>query len=471
MQVGTSCRRAVLAGAVCLLACHQNNREAASSGSSDGGTGPSIPRVSKVRPLILRLGSKDEKQMRAARAELRTWKDAKAPSPSGAIELLRASASVFPSETPDEARHDGIGTEIIEVVGATPRPEYRPVIEEIFPRLRGRPREEALSLLSVIDDDAAATSFMRLLSANADTVPGLSLLHLREHPHHADVFFPGLLDLTTHHPIADELYLTALEFCLQKKLTPEKLAPRASSLVVAYRAERDWLLPRQRPRGVAWMWADDYSDHRQTAEILLDLAGCLPLADVEKDLTAALAYKDPRLLYFALKSLLAHGRPLSIPAVVAVAGSTEVRNLLYDHLKEKNLTELIPARYRTQAALAESNMVRWLVYPTELGRAPDQIELKKVISLDTESDDGMLDYYLFRFRTLPPHWAAKDGWTAGVAGPFVRKDAPTTDSNGGTFSDFERWDSRTPDEHLGDVQELLEGWRQSRKESSAENGD
>jgi hypothetical protein len=146
-----------------------------------------------------------------------------------------------------------------------------------------------------------------------------------------------------------------------------------------------------------------------------------------------------------------------------------VRNLLFDHLKDKDLTELMPARYRTQAALAESNMVRWLLYPTELGRAPDQIEMKKVLSIDTESDDGILDYYLFRFRTLPPHWAAKDGWMAGVAGPFVRKESPTTDSNGGTFSDFEPWASRTPAEHMGDVQELLEGWRQSRKESSSDD--
>ena len=461
--------RVLVAGAVvCLLACHQN-RETEPARHADGGTGPSIPRVSKVRPLILRLASKDEKQMRAARAELRTWKDAKAPSTSGAIELLRASANVFPAEKPEEALNYGIGNEIIEVVSETPRPEFRPVIEEIFPRLKGRSREQALSLLSIIDDDAAAASFVRLLTANADTVPGLSLLHLRERPHHADVFFPGLLDLTTHHAIADELYLTALEFCLQKKLTTEKLAPRASALVVAYRTERDWLLPRQQSRGIAWMWADQYPDHRQTAEILLDLAGFLPLAEVEKDLTGALGYRDPRLLYFALKALLAHGRPLATGVVATVAASPEVRNLLFDHLKDKDLTELMPARYRTQAALAESNMVRWLVYPTELGRAPDQIEMKKVLSIDTESDDGILDYYLFRFRTLPPHWAAKDGWMAGVAGPFVRKESPTTDSNGGTFSDFEPWASRTPAEHMGDVQELLEGWRQSRKESSSDD--
>jgi len=107
-------------------------------------------------------------------------------------------------------------------------------------------------------------------------------------------------------------------------------------------------------------------------------------------------------------------------------------------------------------------MVRWLVYPTELGRVPDQIELKKVVSVDAGGTDGVLDYYLFRFRTLPPHWAAKNGWMAGVAGPFLQKDGPTTEAQGDTFSEFERWDSRTPEEHVGDVRELLEDWRKRR---------
>jgi hypothetical protein len=75
-------------------------------------------------------------------------------------------------------------------------------------------------------------------------------------------------------------------------------------LLAAYRVERDWLRPKQRPRGLGWMWTDDYQKHRSRASLLLDLAGYLPQADAARDLTDALAFRDPRLVYFALTSLL-----------------------------------------------------------------------------------------------------------------------------------------------------------------------
>jgi hypothetical protein len=73
---------------------------------------------------------------------------------------------------------------------------------------------------------------------------------------------------------------------------------------------------------------------------------------------------------------------------------------------------------------------------------------------------GIYDYYLFRFRTKEPHWAAKDGWIAGVSGPYLRKDEPTTEPLGGTFSTFTKWDAKTPEEHVGDIRELMKRWRE-----------
>jgi hypothetical protein len=456
----------VVWAAACLVACRENHRSPGARVEQKHV--PLVPRASRVPQLVRRLASRDQKEVDAARAELRTWNGAKAPSASASIELLRASAGDFPTDKPGA---NGIATEIIATVASAPRPEYRPVIEEIVPRLTGPAREAALNLLSAIDDRAAAESFIQLMSAHAAELSAMfSLDQLRAHPHHAEVFFPRLLDLARNPALADEMYLTALEFCQKDLLRKETLLQRAGSLHAAYRAERDWLLPRQRARGVAWMWADDYQEHRETASLLLDLATCLPWSEVKTELTEALAYRDPRLLHFTLKSLLAHDQRLPAAAVAAVAASAEMRNFLYDKLNARGMTDLFPARYRTQAALAESNMVGWLTYPTELGRVPDQIELKKVVSVDTESPDGILDYYLFRFRTLPPHWAAKDGWMAGVAGPFLRKEAPTTDAQGDTFSEFERWSARTPEAHVGDVRELLEEWRKRRANASDDGG-
>jgi hypothetical protein len=453
--------------AVLLVGCQQDRP---APGKGDDGTARPVPRASRVRPLVMRLSSSDEKTVAAARVVLRKWTGDKAPSTPEAVELLRASGGTFPLDKADAS--SGVAIEIMQVLADTPRPEYRAVIEELFPRLSRPAREAALILLSVIDDPAAAESFVRLLRAHApETSDMFELQRLRDHPHHADVFFPGLLDLTKHDQLADELYLTALIFCDEGLLSREKLAPRTASLLAAYRAERDWLRAKQRPRGLGWMWTDDYQKHRNRASLLLDLAGYLPGAEATRDLTDALAFRDPRLVYFALTSLLQNEADLPPAAIATVAASPELRNHLYEKLKEPDQEQKMPARYRTQAAFAEAEMVRWLVYPTELGRVPDQIELKKVVSIDAGGKDGALDYYLFRFRTLPGHWAAKDGWMAGVAGPFLRKDAPTTEAQGDTFSEFERWDSRTPAEHVGDVRELLDEWRKRRDAAESEAAD
>ena len=223
----------------------------------------------------MRLSSQDEKTVAAARVVLRKWTGDKAPSVPEAVELLRASGGTFPLDKADGS--SGVAIEIMQVLADTPRPEYRAVIEELFPRLSRPAREAALMLLSVIDDQAAAESFVRLLRAHAaETSDMFELQKLRDKPHHADVFFPALLDLAKHDVLADELYLTALIFCDEGLLSREKLAPRTASLLAAYRAERDWLRPKQRPRGIGWMWTDDYQKHRSRASLLLDLAGYLP---------------------------------------------------------------------------------------------------------------------------------------------------------------------------------------------------
>ena len=100
-------------------------------------------------------------------------------------------------------------------------------------------------------------------------------------------------------------------------------------------------------------------------------------------------------------------------------------------------------------------MVHWLVYPTELARVPDEIELMHTIPVNEGNEDTAAEYYLFRFRTFEPHWAAKDGWMVGWVGPFLLKNVPTIDGDGQTFSEFTPWDSKTPDEHIHWIQDTL----------------
>lgn len=213
------------------------------------------------------------------------------------------------------------------------------------------------------------------------------------------------------------------------------------------------------------MWEEAYGESRNDAALLLDLLGHFPGGRVEKQLQEALEYQDPRLKHFAIISLLRHGKPVDKKHVEDVARHAEMRNWLYSALEKLGKTALFPEKYRTQKSFAEADMVNWLVYPTELNRVPDEIELMKVVTIDTGLPDGIYDYYLFRFRTKKPHWSAKDGWMAGVSGPYLRKDQPTTQALGETFSSFEKWDAKSPSEHVGDTRELMKRWREyhSRK--------
>jgi hypothetical protein len=244
----------------------------------------------------------------------------------------------------------------------------------------------------------------------------------------------------------------------EERFDAATIARLEKRLLEIYSMQKAKLLPAQRVEGTAWMWEESYQGPRGIAGLVLDILGYFSSPEVEAELRQALHYGDPKLKLFAVVSLLRLGKQVEPRYVFEVAANADMRNWLHDRLEELGRLDLFPPALRTQEALAESNMVSWLTYPTELGREPDEIELMKVESFDSGRPDGVLDYYIFRFRTYPPHWAAKNGWMAGVAGPFLRKEAPTTHSYGDTFSKFEPWDSKTPEEHIEGILELVQEW-------------
>jgi len=145
---------------------------------------------------------------------------------------------------------------------------------------------------------------------------------------------------------------------------------------------------------------------------------------------------------FAAISLLRHECEPAKEDIMDIAANSETRNWFYNALVKMGRSEIYPEEYRNQKSFAESNMVEWLVYPTELGRMPDEIELMNVFDIDEK------EYYLFRFRCQSSeHWKEK-GWMAGVAGPFDKRNSPTTLAEGHTFSHFENWESKQPREHF-----------------------
>jgi len=142
---------------------------------------------------------------------------------------------------------------------------------------------------------------------------------------------------------------------------------------------------------------------------------------------------------------LGAGRDPTEADLVAFASDRATRRVLYDVLDHQSKLHLFPRSFLTWEAMAEADLAAWLNHPKELGSPPDEMDLMSRVRAPGAGPDT--HYFVFRFRTKPPHWAAKDGWLAGVAGPYDLSQDPTPYASG-TFSQFESFDSRTPEQHV-----------------------
>ncbi len=166
--------------------------------------------------------------------------------------------------------------------------------------------------------------------------------------------------------------------------------------------------------------------------------------------------RDERILdkLAPVTSALEAGATPDPAALEAAARNPETRRLLYESLEAHERSDLFPRRYYTQEALAEGDLVLWLCHPNELGSAPDEIELVETVRRDSVSGSGQEDWYVFRFRMNPPHWAAGDGWMAGVSGPYEHGAEPSPTAPG-TFSTFAAYRESEVDKYVDFSSDML----------------
>jgi hypothetical protein len=153
------------------------------------------------------------------------------------------------------------------------------------------------------------------------------------------------------------------------------------------------------------------------------------------------------------------GREPDAADIDRLAGDPETRNATWQLLEDANLSQCFPPQYATQQAFAESTLASWLAHPCELGRVPEDLQLAQIVPVETTA--GEFDYYLFRFRTHAPHWAASNGWMAGIAGPFPHGDR-TPNIPCCALSQYERFDAHTPREHVERLHEIIARRRLAR---------
>lgn len=178
----------------------------------------------------------------------------------------------------------------------------------------------------------------------------------------------------------------------------------------------------------------------------IDILGRFPGAEALAFAQRTLAHPNPWPRLFAVRALLLKNGILSREVIEPLAACAQTRALLYRYLAEAGRVNQFPAKWATRSAFAESAMVDWLTYPTELATVPDEIE--EMGRFPATTSEGEAEYFVYRFRTFEPHWAAKEGWMAGVAGPYLCDASLPPRGGGGTFSQFKSWGAMSAEEHL-----------------------
>lgn len=112
------------------------------------------------------------------------------------------------------------------------------------------------------------------------------------------------------------------------------------------------------------------------------------------------------------------GQAVSAQEIEALAARPEIRFMLFAMLRDMKHPELLPTEYCSSVEQGESALAYWMMHPNELQDAPEAIELVETVKRQIEGQET--DFHVYRYKMPAGHWAAKDGWILGLAGPMKR---------------------------------------------------
>lgn len=165
-------------------------------------------------------------------------------------------------------------------------------------------------------------------------------------------------------------------------------------------------------------------DAWNTLELLADVGKYFANENVLFALEEVIQLERNHINCYAVDTLIGMGLDVPGAVVEALARDLEYANMTYHVLRRHGKTSMFPEECATEEYLAKSDLVRWLTFPTELGKAPDEIvyigRVKKLFKKEI--------FHVFKYRsnsdTLDD--SLKNKWLVGWSS-----------NDGGTFSEFE----------------------------------
>lgn len=167
-------------------------------------------------------------------------------------------------------------------------------------------------------------------------------------------------------------------------------------------------------------------DHIGNLELISDISKSFITEEIVSLLCEVLKLRRSNIDYYAVESLLSSGNGVPEETIVSLARNLEYASLTYSMLGSFGKQDLFPNEYTSPEYLAKSDMVHWLVYPTELGKEPDVIEYVGKISYLFKKEV----YHVFKFRSDSDNLTddLKNEWLIGWSS-----------DEGGTFSNFDKY--------------------------------
>lgn len=359
-------------------------------------------------------------------------------SPQEGLRILEFTKRKFP---PSEYEWNDIPARLIDICAKRPYVEYIEKVESIFDHISLPAKISVLLFLTEYEREDAITLYLKLLGKIYTNLNGVPIGSLQKNPRYPDILFPELLKYIDNKFLTRDIYHILLTYFQEGLVSEEHLGSYKNEVVkdIIFMAKK--ILEYDIDDDPVAIWDDyEYLELRNFADVHFDLAGYIKDLRIIEALNDLLNVNDMRIKMFVVLSLLKHGCNVDEKHFSDIAQSKEMRNWFYKGLIKLGYESYFPEKYKSQESFAESDMVDWLCYPTELGRVPDEIELMQIIEISNTL------YYLFRFRSEHEDWV-DTGWMAGVSGGY-KKNTLSIDSSGYTFSKFEEWDSKSPKEHV-----------------------
>ncbi|QAA33363.1 hypothetical protein [Clostridium manihotivorum] len=358
------------------------------------------------------------------------------------IKVIMAATKEY---RPAKYQWQTVASELLNICFKKPHFGYISKLLQVYDSLEPTAKLATMDFFARYDNEEALKAYIKILDKDYDKLSSLPTGSLYDNPRCVGILFPNLLKYTDNKNITPEIYLVLLGFFNDGKIDESYIADYKNAIIEDIRTYTDKILEYKIESEVR-LWEDEeYYNLRSNAGIHFDLAGYIKDEKVIFALKELMRCKDAKLKMFAYISLIRLGEEVEEEYALQIASSNEVRNFFYGNLQSLGREALYPEEYKKQEYFAEADMVNWLVYPTELGRVPDKIELMEIF------DTGEEEYYLFRFKCENSESWSDKGWMAGVSGPFDKADKPSVSAGGCTFSRFEAWGEKNPEDHFKDI--------------------